>query len=45
MKNIYWLLWAITRVQFIVLWSFAEPIGEASVWLRDKYVQRRDVIR
>ena len=37
MKSLYLAGWAITRLLFLFLWAFAQPIGEANVWLKLKW--------
>lgn len=38
MRAIYLIAWAVTRLLFLALWSFANPIGQANVWLKNKVV-------
>lgn len=33
MRPLYLAAWGVTRLAFLLLWAFAEPIGEINVWL------------
>lgn len=39
MRSLILVAWVATRVIFLALWVFAEPIGEANVWLAKKWRQ------
>ena len=37
-KMLYLIGWFITRFAFLCFWLFAEPLGEANVWFKEKYL-------
>ena len=41
MKTLYLAGWFITRFAFLCFWLFAEPLGEANVWFKEKYLAVR----
>jgi hypothetical protein len=34
--GVYLAGWAVTRLLFLFFWTFAKPLGEATVWLKQK---------
>jgi len=38
MKSLIFVAWFITRFTFVFLWTLAEPVGRANVWLKEKYL-------
>ena len=38
MRSLLLIAWFVTRFVFLCLWLFAEPVGRANVWLKEKYL-------
>lgn len=39
MRGVWLTGWLLTRIVFVVLWRIAEPVGEANVWLKQKWLE------